>query len=67
MDETGCRLRRLACGPHGAVDCCSHGTLHLRLGALSVQLTAAQLTSLADTLGEAARCLAAHGRRPQSH
>jgi hypothetical protein len=66
LDDPGCRLRRLACGPHGAVDCCSHGTVHLRLGALSLQLTPRQLASLADTLGAAARSLAADPR-PRSH
>jgi hypothetical protein len=61
MHDERCALRRLACGRHCAVDRCNHGTVHLRLGALSLHLTTDQLGSLAETLQAAWQSLDAGG------
>lgn len=55
----GCAHRLLAEGRVGRVEGCSHGTVHLTLGALALRLSPAQLADLAGMLGAAVHQLEA--------
>lgn len=63
--DGACALREIAAGRVGRVELCSHGTLHLTLGALTLRLTRTQIMELASTLESAVAHLDHSGYGPE--
>ena len=54
MSEKNCKLDVLAALPGCSVSLCEHGTVHLAIGAVTLQLQRQALTPLAELLTHAA-------------
>jgi hypothetical protein len=61
-----CTRERLAHGPVASVEVCTCGTLHLRLGALTMRFSPEALASVRATLGAATEAYAARFGRALS-
>ena len=61
--ESGCALRALATSRVARIELCTHGTVHLTLGALTLRLTPDQLQDLAGALETAVARIGVVGGR----
>lgn len=68
--DPDCGRRLLAAGRSCRVEQCSHGTVHLTIGALTLRVPVEALSDLAHTLGAALGRpgpVSDRGRRPRLH
>ena len=64
--DTTCRHRPLAKGPHTRVTRCSHGTVPLSVGSLTLRLSEREFLELGATVGRATERLASTHRSAQA-
>ncbi len=61
-----CRHRPLAQGPHSRISRCSHGTVHVSVGSLTLRLSEREFFELSATVGRATERLTSTHRSAQA-